>query len=56
MLHWLANNLATLLISLALLILVALIIRSLVKNKKSGKSGCGCNCSSCPMGGSCHKS
>ena len=33
---------------------VALIIRGIIKNKKSGKSGCGCGCSGCAMNGSCH--
>ena len=35
--------------------LIAAIIAGLVKNRKKGKSSCGCNCGSCPMSGSCHK-
>ena len=54
MLQWLSNNLATILICLVLAVIVALIIWSLVKNKKKGKSSCGCGCADCPAGGSCH--
>ena len=31
------------------------IVRSLVKDRKQGKSSCGGNCGHCPMGGSCHE-
>lgn len=56
MLAWLSNNIATVIISLVLAVIVALIIFSLVKNKKKGKSSCGCNCAHCAMAGSCHSS
>jgi hypothetical protein len=26
----------------------------LIKDKKAGKSSCGCNCSHCAMAGKCH--
>ena len=55
MLQCLSNNLATILICLVLAVIVALIIWSLVRNKKKGKSSCGCNCAHCAMAGSCHK-
>lgn len=55
MLSWITENLATVLISTALLAIVALIIISVVKNKRKGKSSCGCGCSSCPMSGACHR-
>lgn len=54
MLNWIANNMATILISLGLLIIVFAIIVKLVKDKKKGKSSCGCNCAHCAMAGSCH--
>ncbi len=54
MLEWLANNLATIIICAILIGIVAAIIVHMVKNKKHGKSACGCGCSSCPMEGSCH--
>ena len=52
MLNWLASNLDTILISLVLLAIVALIVRYLIRQKKQGKSSCGGNCSCC--GGCSH--
>lgn len=46
--------LATVLISLALVIIVALIVWSVLRDKKNGKSTCGSNCAHCSMAGSCH--
>lgn len=56
MLTWVAANLATILICLVLIGIVAAIIVSIVKGKKKGKSACGCGCASCPMSGSCSSS
>lgn len=55
MLAWIAENIGTILISAVLLLIVVLIIRKLVKDKKKGKSSCGCNCAHCAMSGSCHQ-
>ena len=55
MLEWLNNNLGTLLVGIVLLAVVCLSIRNLWKDKKQGKSSCGCGCGSCPMHGTCHK-
>ena len=54
MLAWITENIGTILISAVLLLVVVLIIRKLVKDKKKGKSSCGCNCAHCAMAGSCH--
>ena len=54
MLHWIGNNLGTILITLALLAVVAAILRSLHKSRRAGKSSCGCSCAHCAMAGSCH--
>ena len=56
MLHWISANLSTILISIALLAIVVLIIRSLVRQKKQGKSSCGEGCAHCAMHGQCHHS
>lgn len=53
MFEWIAANLPTILICLALLVLAGLAGRRLYKNRKKG--GCGCGCSECPHAGSCHK-
>ncbi|MBS7339121.1 MAG: FeoB-associated Cys-rich membrane protein [Bacillota bacterium] len=43
----------TLIVVVVLVIIVALIIRSMIKDKKSGKSlQCGCDCKNCS--GHCH--
>ena len=47
MLSFLKANYLTIIIIAVLGLIVALIIRSLVKDKKSGKSSCGGDCSSC---------
>lgn len=52
---WITENIGTILISAVLLLVVVLIIRKLVKDKKKGKSSCGCNCAHCAMSGSCHQ-
>ena len=54
MLTWLVNNLATIIVGLALLAVVILIVKKLRSDKKKGKSSCGCGCSDCPMSGSCN--
>ncbi|MBO7474310.1 MAG: FeoB-associated Cys-rich membrane protein [Ruminococcus sp.] len=55
MLAWLAENLGTIVISLILAGTVTAIIVSAVKDRKQGKSSCGCNCEHCAMHGKCHK-
>ena len=43
------------LVLIALIVIVALIIVSMVKDKRSGKSTCGHGCQNCAMHGQCHK-
>jgi hypothetical protein len=55
MLAFLEQNLATILISAALLAVVIWISAGLVKKKRSGKSiGCDCGCDGCPRTAACH--
>lgn len=54
MLLWIQENLGTILVSGALLAVVAGIIRVMIRDKKQGKSSCGGNCAHCAMGGACH--
>lgn len=37
-----------------LIAVIALIIAGLVRDKRSGKSSCGCGCTGCAMKGQCH--
>ena len=55
MFSWLLENLATMIIGIMQLALVVFITVRLVKNKRRGKSACGCACSACPMEGACHR-
>jgi hypothetical protein len=49
MLAFFADNLATILVGLVVLGIVAAIVVVMIKKKKSGKMiGCGCSCGSCP--------
>ncbi len=54
MLEWISTNIWTVLICAALIAVVTAIIVSIVRDKRKGKSSCGCNCAHCAMAGSCH--
>ena len=54
MLQWISANIGTILISLLLLAAVALILRSMIRDKKQGQSSCGGNCAGCAACGACH--
>ncbi len=55
MLGWILENIGTIVVCAVVVAVMALIIVRMVKNKKAGKSSCGCNCGNCPMSGQCHK-
>lgn len=54
MLTWIMGNMATIIISAVLLLVVAAVIASMVRGKRKGKSSCGCGCAGCAMNGACH--
>lgn len=54
MMNWFAENLGTIIITLVLVGVVALICAYLIGQRKKGKSSCGCNCANCAMHGKCH--
>ena len=54
MTSWLMNNAGTIVITIILLAVVTVIIYSMIKAKKKGKSHCGGNCAHCSMCASCH--
>lgn len=39
---WLMNNLSTIIVCIVLIAVVVLIINKMIKDKKKGKSSCGC--------------
>ena len=53
MLAWLSQNIATILICLVLTLIVGGAIAVIIRDRKKGRSSCGCDCGSCPGCGSC---
>ena len=53
--EWITSNIANIVIVVILLAAVGLAAGKILRDRKNGKSSCGCNCGSCPMSGSCHK-
>ena len=56
MLAFLKANIATVIVLLLVAAAVGFAIYIMIKNKKAGKSSCGCDCAGCPNAGSCHLS
>ena len=54
MFHWISENTGNIIAMVILAAVVAAIVINLVKQKKRGKSSCGCSCGSCLMKNSCH--
>jgi hypothetical protein len=55
MIGWISANIGTILITAALVLIAAAIIYKTVKDKKKGKSSCGCGCEHCAMKDACSK-
>ena len=55
MLAWFTDNLGTIAVSLILMCIVAAVVVSIIRDKKHGRSSCGCGCEHCAMHGKCHK-
>lgn len=54
MFAWITENLATVLLCIVLLLTVCAIVCKLVRDRRKGKSACGCGCQNCAMSGTCH--
>lgn len=55
MLDFLAENWGSLLVGAAVLAVVLAVLWKMVRDKKQGKSSCGCGCGGCSgCGGTCH--
>ena len=48
-------NLGTIIVCAIVLLMVGAAVFSLLKDRSSGKSSCGCGCSGCNMRGVCHQ-
>ncbi|MDE6471276.1 MAG: FeoB-associated Cys-rich membrane protein [Eubacterium sp.] len=53
MIAFLSENIGTIIVLLILAGIVTAVVVKMVKDKKSGRSACGCNCSECGCG--CNK-
>ncbi len=53
-LNWLAQNYGTVIICAIIVGIFALLIVSLIRDKKAGKSSCCGGCAGCAMSGQCH--
>ena len=51
---FLSANLGTIIVLLILIVAVFFIVRGMLKDRKKGKSSCGCDCGHCAMSGTCH--
>ena len=52
---FLVSNLSTIVVSILLIVLVAAIVCKMRRDKKNGRSSCGCGCGGCPSEGLCHR-
>ncbi len=53
MLAWLSANLINIVLVAVIVLVVGFLIRSMIRDKKAGKSACGGNCASCGACGGC---
>ncbi len=53
MLAWLSANLVNIVLVAVIVLIVALLIRGMIRDRKAGKSACGGNCASCGACGGC---
>lgn len=54
MLDFLSNYWGTLVIGVIVAAAVVLIVLKMARDKKKGRTSCGCGCSGCPSAGICH--
>ena len=55
MVHWISENGGTLLVAAVLFMILASVLRKLIRDRKQGRPVCGENCGGCPMHGTCHQ-
>lgn len=52
---WIKQNLSTIIVSIILIAAVSGVVVKMIKDRRAGKSSCGCGCQGCAMNGTCHK-
>ncbi len=55
MLTWLSANLINIVLVAVIVLIVGLVIRGMIRDKKAGKSSCGGKCADCGVCGACGK-
>lgn len=53
--EFIKNYGGTIAVAIIIALIVSFIIRKLIRDRKNGKSGCGCGCENCAMGDVCKK-
>lgn len=51
---WLQDNIGTIVVCALLAVVLGAIAVKMIKDRKQGKSSCGCGCAGCAMQGKCH--
>ena len=54
MFAWLSSHTGDIVVFLVLALIVGAVVVRMVKDKKTGKGGCGCGCSGCANAPYCH--
>lgn len=54
MFAYIASHMGYIVVTLILVLIVAAVIARIVKDKKTGKGGCGCGCKGCANAPYCH--
>lgn len=54
MIAFLRGNWGTILVLAVVAAVAGAVVWSMVRAKRTGKSGCGCGCANCPSKGICH--
>lgn len=54
MFEFFVNNLSTIFVGGLVVALILGVVIKMIKDKKKGKSSCGCHCANCPSAGMCH--
>ena len=49
MISWITGNIGTIIVLLVLVLIVAAIVRTMIRDKRCGKSTCGGNCAHCSL-------
>ena len=52
---WLTDNIGTIVVAAILVIIVALILRKMIRDRRAGRRNCSCGCEGCPGSASCGK-